>query len=1151
MLVRARLFVAVLFAAVLVTPAFALPNFIEFESGLVRPLALSPNGTKLFAVNTPDNTLEIFNVGAAGIAKSASVTVGMEPVAVAALSDTEVWVVNHLSDSVSVVDLSIVPPRVTRTILVGDEPRDIVFADPDGTGPLPKRAFITTAHRGQQRTDPSLSGVPGAGDPQLTTNGVGRADVWVFDTTSLGNTLGGVPLKIVTLFGDTPRGLAVKQGPTGATVYAAVFHSGNQSTTVSEGMVCNGFGGSPCAGDGVTVPNGLGGGQVPGGLAAPSSNKTSVLAPETGIVVKFDKGSSQFRDKDGRNWTNGVRFDLPDKDVFAIDANSMNEIAFTASVGTINFNLAVNPQSGKLYVSNTDSNNLTRFEGPGCAGATAPGPTQVGNIANTVNGKLALSRISVLPTPNSTDATGATVQARHLNKHIDYSILSIECDGDPNPAYPAGQKAFSLATPTDMAVNAAGTTLYVAAFGSSKVGVFSTAALEADTFDPTTDAANYISVSGGGPIGLALDEARGRLYVLTRFDDSVKVVNTTTKAEIQSVAMNNPEPSSVVQGRPFLYDSVATSGNGEASCSSCHIFGDMDDLAWDLGNPDDVVTSSPLTINLLAAAGDQNGGASNTEFHPMKGPMTTQTLRGMSNSGAMHWRGDRSNGFFGINATSEDLSFRNFIVAFPGLVGNTTKIASSDMQKFADFQLSVQLPPNPQRPLDGSLTPDQQLGKNMFTGVVGANGFPSPHSGKADGVNLNGLGFACNGCHSLDASQGFFGTGKLASFENETQIVKIAHLRNLYQKVGMFGMPNVAFNLPGDNAHKGPQIRGFGFLHDGSTDTVFRFLTADVFAFDNAGLGALGHVGFSTGALGDTQRRQVEQFMLAFDTDLAPIVGQQVTRTTANAANVDPRVDLLNARASTGFTSKILGAGATENDVVVRAKVGGVVKGWMKDATTGGNYQPDDGGPNVTLATLKGLASEVTFTAVPPGSGRRIGIDRDLDGVLNLQDNCQDASNASQADNDGDLVGDACDNCVAKANGSQSDVDADGVGDACDNLCVGTVTSITSNNPSVPSGNYITVSGTGFGPSVTFTIGGAPAAATPYGGDYLVKAPTSLPVNVAYPLVAVNPEGCQSQEAASVTILPPASCGLTGIEPFMLLGVLSAARRIRGRRRVA
>ena len=56
--------------------------------------------------------------------------------------------------------------RVVRTLLVGDEPRDIVFA-----GPGRSRAFITTAHRGQNSPV----------DPQLTTPGVGRADVWVFD----------------------------------------------------------------------------------------------------------------------------------------------------------------------------------------------------------------------------------------------------------------------------------------------------------------------------------------------------------------------------------------------------------------------------------------------------------------------------------------------------------------------------------------------------------------------------------------------------------------------------------------------------------------------------------------------------------------------------------------------------------------------------------------------------------------------------------------------------------------------------------------------------------------------------------------------------------------------------------------------------------
>ncbi len=86
-------------------PAAAATPFTTFESGQVRPLALSANGKLLFAVNTPDNRLEIFRVEANRLQLKASVPVGLEPVAVAARGDDEVWVVNHLSDSVSVVDV--------------------------------------------------------------------------------------------------------------------------------------------------------------------------------------------------------------------------------------------------------------------------------------------------------------------------------------------------------------------------------------------------------------------------------------------------------------------------------------------------------------------------------------------------------------------------------------------------------------------------------------------------------------------------------------------------------------------------------------------------------------------------------------------------------------------------------------------------------------------------------------------------------------------------------------------------------------------------------------------------------------------------------------------------------------------------------------
>jgi DNA-binding beta-propeller fold protein YncE len=199
----------------------AASSFTLFESGQVRPLALSPSGKLLFAVNTPDNRLEVFRVRQGGLVHHGSVPVGLEPVAVAARSDSEIWVVNHLSDSVSVVELGLEGRGgVVRTLLVGDEQRDIVFAGPGRT-----RAFITTVHRGQN--------VPY--DPKLTTSGIGRADVWVFDAQSLGDSLGGDPLTIITLFSDTPRALATT--PDGSRVYAAAFHSGNRTTVIHESLV--------------------------------------------------------------------------------------------------------------------------------------------------------------------------------------------------------------------------------------------------------------------------------------------------------------------------------------------------------------------------------------------------------------------------------------------------------------------------------------------------------------------------------------------------------------------------------------------------------------------------------------------------------------------------------------------------------------------------------------------------------------------------------------------------------------------------------------------------------------------------------------------------------------------------------------------------
>ena len=126
--------------------------------------------------------------------------------------------------------------------------------------------------------------------------------------------------------------------------------------------------------------------------------------------------------------------------------------------------------------------------------------------------------------------------------------------------------------------------------------MFATADIEdanfATNFDPTAQSANYITTSGGGPAGLVLDEANGRLYVLTRFQNQVEVIDTGSGSVLETHALHNPEPPSVIDGRRFLYDANISSGNGEASCSSCHIFGDLDGLAWNLGDPDGSVSQN-------------------------------------------------------------------------------------------------------------------------------------------------------------------------------------------------------------------------------------------------------------------------------------------------------------------------------------------------------------------------------------------------------------------------------------------------------------------------------------------------------------------------------------------------------------------------------
>ncbi|MFT3768526.1 MAG: hypothetical protein QM820_24025 [Minicystis sp.] len=905
---KRRLVEGLLFSATLAaglsagSPADASTPYTLFESGQVRPLALSPDRKLLFAVNTPDARLEIFRVENSGLHHRASVPVGLEPVAVAARSSDEVWVVNHLSDSVSVVDID--PGgfggHVRRTLLVGDEPRDIVFAGP-GRG----RAFITTAHRGQNSPV----------DPQLTTPGVGRADVWVFDADHLGSAFGGAPLTILNLFSDTPRALAVS--PDGNRVYAAGFHSGNRTTVLTQ---------SAFTPEEAAI------------LPGPDSNAAGVPSPSTGIIVRFD--GHHWVDENGHPWDQKVSFRLPDKDVFVLDANANpprqlpGAGGFYTGVGTVLYNMAVNPVSGRIYVSNTEAHNNESYEGPGDF------------AGHSVRGRFAENRITVLG-PNG------LVAPRHLNKHVDTSSC---CGPIPN-----AENAKSLALPTGMAVSSDGKTLYVAALGSSKVGVFSTTALENDTFVPSTSA--QVPVTGGGPTGLVLDEQRNRLYVLTRFDDGISIIDTKQRAEVGHVKMWSPEPTSVTKGRRFLYDASFGSSHGDSACASCHVFGDLDSLAWNLGNPDGDAYANPNPFTATGPTNPITGEPIDFTVHPMKGPMTTQSLRGMANQGPMHWRGDRTGGLDGAaaqpdgGAYDERAAFRQFQGGFTELLGRNAPIPDADMDAFTDFVLQLRYPPNPIRNLDGSLTPDQQAGRDLFLS-----------SRRFDGGVAS-----CTTCHTFDPqanpdsdAPGFFGTSGLSTFDAMPQLFKVPHLRNLYQKVGMFGMAPNPFFGSDPFASTGDQVRGFGFLHDGSVDSPARFLGNMTFS------SVLSAEGFPLDAQGAEMRRKIEAFLYAFDSNLAPVVGQQVTLTGPYGAAANARVALLESRADEG-----------ECDLVAKTSLGPWEIGFLY---VGDHhfYTDRDGVPPIDEAWVRAIGTiggrSLTFTCVPPGEGVRRGLDRDGDG---------------------------------------------------------------------------------------------------------------------------------------------------------------------------
>jgi len=871
--------------------AKAQSSYTNFESPPIHPLEITPDGSKLLALNPPDARLEIFSIGASGdLTLIKEIPVGIEPVSVRARTNSEAWVISHVSDAISIVDLTSGSERVKQTLRVDDEPTDVVFA---GTGDA--RAFVCISQR--DRVD-------------------------VYSAASPGNRLFSINID-----GGDPRALA--RSADGTEVYAAVFESGNQTLIIS-GEGCSTGIGCVQTSTRVRSPNSPYGGAIP--PPPPGYNASSApfnTRPMTSLIVKWRScaGGTHWCDDNDTSWDNLLKtsgnqvVQMPDRDVAIIDADSTISFVsgYATGVGTLNFGIAVNPANGKLYVSNTDARNHVRFE------------VGIGALP-ALNGHLVDTRVTVVQ--------GTSVQGYvNLNPHIDYSAPVSSIDN-----------TMSLGQPNGMAFNGAGTRLYAAALLSRKVAVLDTTGVPGSVL-------TRIDV-GEGPTGVALLEAKDRLYVLNRHENTISSVNTITNSEIlPRTPLYNPEPAAITNGRKFLYDAQLTSGRGDIACATCHAFGNFDLLAWDLGDPTNAgpfparpsqtqtLLSVPPGFVECSTSPDFTGCG---PFHPLKGPRTTQSLRGLSGTEPFHWHGDRAN-------------FQAFNPAFVGLQTRASQLTTGEMNAYADFIMTVSYPPNPNRALDDTLTATAQSGFTEYMSVVRDQGL-----------------FTCNQCHALPlGTNGHFIN---ANPDQQHQAMKVAQLRNMYEKTGFDINPDPALPTPATTR------TGFGFTHDGEVESIFSFLSIPVFSFP-----------------GSTEIINMVDFMNQFPTGQAATAGLTVTLNGLNNNNL--------AQAGQFNTLlKVLNQGKIE--MIVTGVSGGIPRSWRCTAVsdTEASCQPDRQGEllvNVTaLKAQAAVGSEMTFQAVPIGSSLRMGLDRDLDTFYN-QDEIDAGSNPADPNstpNDGPSV---------------------------------------------------------------------------------------------------------------------------------------------------
>ena len=309
-----------------------------------------------------------------------------------------------------------------------------------------------------------------------------------------------------------------------------------------------------------------------------------------------------------------------------------------------------------------------------------------------------------------------------------------------------------FARPFGLAIAPDKSRIYVSHGGSNVVSVIDTRRLLAfihahpESFaEDLSASAHYVIAHipvGKNPRGIALTHDGARLFVANRLDDSISVIDTRTSRVLRTLRLRTPQKVSALRHGEQTFYTAQYSFQGQFGCANCHIDSTFDGLQWDL-EPDgfgkDIVDNRLLEDLRGTEPFKWNGG--NPSIPVECGPRTEMYF----------WRSQQY-----------------------------------DPLTLADISLYIRhlpLRPNRYRNADGSLTPTQERGREIFYRAVDKLGQPIPQANQ------------CVFCHSgpKGTSQKSFDVGTGRSSDNS----------------GLIDTPqlmNIALTAP--------------YLHDGSAQSL-------------------------------------------------------------------------------------------------------------------------------------------------------------------------------------------------------------------------------------------------------------------------------------------------------------------------------------------